>query len=44
MCPTLDKQGVDLLEKFLLYTPKDRISAKEALNHPYFNDLQKDSI
>ena len=44
MCPTLDTQGVDLLEKFLLYTPKDRISAKEALNPPYFNDLQKDSI
>jgi len=44
MAPTLDAQGNDLLEKFLLYTPKDRISAKEALNHPYFNDLQKDSI
>ncbi|GMI24759.1 hypothetical protein TeGR_g15300, partial [Tetraparma gracilis] len=23
---------------------QDRISAKEALNHPYFDDLEKDSI
>ena len=44
MVPTLDASGVDLLEKFLLYTPKDRISAKEALQHEYFDDLSKEEI
>ncbi|GMH79556.1 hypothetical protein TrVE_jg4399 [Triparma verrucosa] len=44
MASTLGPEGIDLLEKLLLYTPKDRISAKEALNHKYFDDLSKDSI
>jgi cyclin-dependent kinase 1 len=33
--------GLDLIEKFLVYDPKDRITAKDALNHPYFDDLDK---
>jgi len=40
----LDVDGLDLLEKFLYYNPKDRVSAKESLLHPYFDDLEKDSI
>jgi serine/threonine protein kinase len=32
------------LEKFLLYDPKDRITAKDAMNHPYFDDLDKENI
>ena len=35
----LDHLGLDLLERFLAYSPKDRITAKESLNHPYFDDL-----
>jgi cyclin-dependent kinase 1 len=40
----LDVNGMDLLEKFLYYDPKDRITAKETLEHPYFDDLNKENI
>ena len=40
----LDANGLDLLERFLFYSPKDRITAKDSLNHKYFDDLEKDSI
>lgn len=39
-----DQNGIDLLEKFLAYSPKDRITAKDTLNHPYFDDLDKENI
>ena len=35
--PTLDESGLDLLQKMLVYDPKKRISAKDALNHPFFS-------
>lgn len=35
MCP----QGIDLLEKVLRYEPAQRLSAKDAMAHPYFDDL-----
>ena len=38
----LDPEGLDLLEKFLAYDPKNRITAKDSLNHPYFDDLDKE--
>ncbi len=31
----------DLINKLLIYNPEERISAKQALNHPYFKDLKK---
>jgi cyclin-dependent kinase 1 len=40
----LDRHGMDLLEQFLKYDPKERITAKNALNHPYFDDLNKENI
>lgn len=39
--PQLDPLGVDLLSRMLVYEPQKRISAKAALDHPYFNDLDK---
>ena len=37
----LPPEGIDLLEKLLVYHPPKRISAKDALNHPFFDDLDK---
>lgn len=34
--PNLDPQGVDLLSKMLRYDPAQRISARQAMDHPYF--------
>lgn len=34
--PALDKDGLDLLKQMLVYDPAGRISAKRALDHPYF--------
>jgi len=34
--PRLDQDGLDLVEKFLLYEAKKRISARSAMRHPYF--------
>eukprot|EP00897_Mesotaenium_endlicherianum_P003892 jgi/Mesen1/3530/ME000197S02542 len=42
--PELNAHGVDLLQKMLVYEPSKRISAKEALNHPYFDDLDKSQL
>lgn len=36
--PSLDANGIDLLDQMLVYDPSRRISAKRALIHPYFND------
>ncbi len=38
-CPNLCAEGQDLFKKMMLYNPTKRISAKQALKHPYFNDL-----
>ncbi|XP_067858866.1 cyclin-dependent kinase 1 [Heptranchias perlo] len=40
----VDANGLDLLAKTLVYDPARRISAKEALHHPYFDDLDKSSL
>ena len=40
----LDAAGQDLLEAMLIYDPAKRISAKKALLHPYFDDLDKNSL
>lgn len=36
LCHNLDDAGLDLLETMLVYDPAGRISAKSAINHPYF--------
>ena len=40
----IDPAGLDLLEQMLVYDPSKRISAKKALLHPYFDDLDKTAL
>jgi len=44
LVPTLDPLGLDLLDKMLQYEPSKRISAKAALSHPYFDNLDKNCL
>jgi negative regulator of PHO system len=37
--PQIDLSGIDLLQRMLQLRPELRISAHDALNHPWFNDL-----
>ncbi|XP_055834043.1 cell division control protein 2 homolog D [Solanum dulcamara] len=39
--PGLDEDGIHLLTEMLHYEPSKRISAKKAMEHPYFDDLDK---
>ncbi|KAK3089139.1 hypothetical protein FSP39_001182 [Pinctada imbricata] len=40
----LDPSGLDLLQEMLIYDPATRISAKRALNHTFFANLDKSSL
>ncbi|PKU65668.1 Cyclin-dependent kinase B2-1 [Dendrobium catenatum] len=42
--PTLDADGIDLLSKMLMYEPLKRISGRKAMEHPYFDGLDKESL
>ena len=39
LIPQLDSDGINLLQRFLEYNPFKRISAVDALNHPYFKSI-----
>ena len=38
--PYLDNDGIDLLSKMLIFDPGKRLSAKRALEHPYFDEIR----
>ena len=39
-CPRLNREGLELIGKMFELDPAKRISAREALKHPYFDDLE----
>lgn len=40
----IDSDGLDLLQGLLIYDPAKRISARTAVTHSYFSDMDKDAI
>ena len=40
----LNDAGLDLIAQMLKYTPNERIGAKDALEHPYFANLDKATV
>ena len=38
--PQLNEEGLDLLTKLLVYKPEDRLTAKAALSHAFFRNVQ----
>ena len=41
--PTLEPAGLDLMENLLVYLPSKRLSAKQALAHEYFADIDQET-
>ena len=41
IAPKLDAEGLDLLCSMLKYEPAQRVSAKAAMSHPYFKELDQ---
>ncbi len=39
LVPSLDDEGIDLLDKMLRCNPAERITAQNALQHPYLKDV-----
>ncbi|EPY21926.1 cell division control protein 2 like protein 2 [Strigomonas culicis] len=44
LLPTLDRDGIDLLDGMFRYKPEERISAYEALQHPWFDEVRDDCL
>ncbi len=41
MYPAADVQAIHLLMSMLRFNPEQRITAAEAVEHPYFNEIKK---
>lgn len=42
--PGLSDAGIDLIENLLMLDPKQRLSARESMNHCYFDDLEDNAL
>ena len=41
LLPGIEKDALDLLRKLLCYDPSERLSAEQALEHPFFKELHQ---
>jgi serine/threonine protein kinase len=39
-CPQLNADGLDLLSKLMIYKPDERLTARQALSHPFFRNVE----
>jgi casein kinase II subunit alpha len=39
-CPAPERQALDLIDKLLVYDHTQRLTAAEAMNHSYFDDVR----
>jgi len=44
VCKNFDDQAIDLLQQMIHLEPGKRISARAALQHPYFDGFSPDTI
>jgi len=44
LVPGMSEEGLDLLQKTLIYDPNKRVSAKAAILHPYFDGLDRSTL
>lgn len=44
LIPHATPECVDLIEQLLKYNPEERITAEEALRHPYFRELNENEV
>lgn len=40
MFPAAGKHAIDLLQKMLRFNPRERITARDAMDHPFFHSLK----
>ena len=40
MLPHVSSEGIDLIYQLCKYDPEERMTAKQALRHPYFKELR----
>jgi hypothetical protein len=41
MCTKISRDGIELMKKMLIYDPVERINTEDALNHPFFDNIDK---
>jgi serine/threonine protein kinase len=39
-CPQLNPEGIDLLAKLMIYKPDERLTALQAIKHPFFRNVE----
>lgn len=41
LLPNVSEEAKDLINKMLIYNPDNRISASQALKHPWFREIKE---
>jgi renal tumor antigen len=44
LLPNVSEEAKDLINKMLIYNPDNRISASQALKHPWFREIKEQEM